>query len=499
VQPSTSSPIDLSWISAALSSALAVWQWWDSHSRKDDDKIDASTQADFTSVDAETSAALDKCDAATSTVSVAPQLCDAAMSTDDVPVCVGNGAQPQLRSSPSSLLPLGLNDPIQTVIDLPSTSVLLPQPEVAAGREAALVVGPIINVQESAPNEFLSNLFANEKLSRASIIDDARSRFATLVETVKRRPTFHCEAFVTAQLSPSANERNGMLDPETMERHMCSLVQFQDRLKQSPVFSSLYMDHALSILSRESPSDMYELVGAMRNLSLYSDINVSPRLECVDPGCNEALRAANERARELHQPMIQPSVAAHHISIAVEQEPRRWVKAALIIMWLTSSWPGCALQLRAGNVLLDPLSGKLSVKFVEGKAVVSRGSEYTATCVVPREWTRALQEYIYQRCVRQRAKDDDLLFPATSETPEQLRTARILDALRVAHPALNLRGLRRGSLEAFSAAGATPEDLRARCGHANVITTQRYFSQTQRSREMSATIAPASVRPRLQR
>ena len=295
---------------------------------------------------------------------------------------------------------------------------------------------------------------------------------------------------MSVELDDAPDGRDGMLDLNTLGSQREALLLLRKRSSNTPFFS------LSQIVAEFVPEWRHRIVGALSNLPMLArDCGVSFQVESFAPGYREALCEANERARALGQPMIQPAVTANHVAIAVEQEPRWWAKAALVLMWLTSGWPGCVLQLRAGNVVYAADNGALTVTFVEGRGVLSRGGgAYTVSCIVPSEWRAVLAEYIYQRCIRQRARPTDPLFPATAETCERLRTARLQDALRVAHPALNLRGLHRGSLEAFRASGASPEELCARAGHRCVQTTQRFFAAGHRSRERIKTLPLATAR-----
>lgn len=301
------------------------------------------------------------------------------------------------------------------------------------------------------------------------------------------------DALLTLDFDQRADDRDGMLDRDTLDRHRKALSVLLRRAESAgPVSATRPLTETVA---QYVPALRLPMVAALSNLPLHArGCGVSYLLDSVAPGYRRAVSAANAHASALGQPMIQPAVTAEHVEIAVEQEPRRWAKAALIVMWVTSSWPGCVLQLRAGNVSFHADSGRLTATFVEGKAVIARGgAPYTTSCVVPSAWRPVLAEYLYQRCARHRALPDDPLFPSTAETCERLRTARLQDALRVAHPALNLRGLRRGSLEAFLASGATPEELCARAGHRCVQATQRFLADGHRSREMVKTLPLASA------
>ena len=116
--------------------------------------------------------------------------------------------------------------------------------------------------------------------------------------------------------------------------------------------------------------------------------------------------------------------------------------------------------------------GGLQVHFCRGKSVRLRGP-YTTSTGISAEWRELVQTYIAQLAPE---RPSPLLFPATQELTLSARMPTLLRAVRVADLSLNLRAMRRGSLQALAASGEVPlQEVMLRAGHTNERTTRRYL------------------------
>lgn len=213
------------------------------------------------------------------------------------------------------------------------------------------------------------------------------------------------------------------------------------------------------------------LVGAMSNAPLYCNLPHPVHLNSVAPHFRAALSSANQLAQQ-SQPHGQVAVGLEHITVAVEEEPRLWARVALLLMWLSSARVGCVLQLRVEDLRLET-NGNLQLHFAHGKGVRLRGP-YTVGCKVTGEWRTLIETYLAER--RSAAAPSDLLFPATEECPLPRRITRLLSSIRVAHPAMNLRAMRRGSLQTVASSAEAPiKSVMERAGHTSDRTTRRYL------------------------
>ena len=302
---------------------------------------------------------------------------------------------------------------------------------------------------------------------------------------------------------------DGALTDSVRQNHWTLLGAFRDWLDAHPLMVPRALQETAAYFMQELGylrdwqwqtlhRSMCSLVGAMSNAPLYSNLPHSVSLNSVAPHYRAALSTANQHAQQ-SQPHGQAAVALDHIIVAVEEEPRLWARVALLLMWLTGARVGCVLQLRVEDVVLDS-EGNLSLSFAHGKGVRLRGPYTTGTSVTG-EWQRAGAAVPAARCSASAVgKEDQLLFPATEETIFSRRMARLLAAIRVAHPALNLRAMRRGSLQTVSASGLVPMTaVMDRAGHTNIRTTRRYHDFGRADVEalrqgalMAAALLPAS-------
>jgi integrase len=224
---------------------------------------------------------------------------------------------------------------------------------------------------------------------------------------------------------------------------------------------------------------MASLVGALNNVQLYTDLPHAISLNFNAPYFR-ATMAAVKLLGEQSKPHGQVAVTSELLETAVENESRLWIRVALVLMWVLSARVGDVLQLRIADVVLDASSLRITVTFRHGKGVLLRGP-YSVHAALSPEWMAELAQLLGQRCQQVAHANGDvreaLLFPATPDTALQRRTARLLASLRVAHPSLNLRAMRRGSLQTVMQGGATLAEAQHRAGHMSSRTTEVYLDQ----------------------
>jgi integrase len=236
--------------------------------------------------------------------------------------------------------------------------------------------------------------------------------------------------------------------------------------------------------------NMCSLVGACSNAPLYTNLE-HPIPLSTSSVFRQAMSAVSQRAQQ-SQPRNQAAVSQEQVEVAVEEAPSLWQRVALILMWLTSARVGCVLQLRMQDLAprVDAATGAeiLSVHFAHGKGVKMRGPYTVFATLAAGPWREALLAHLERRWA-EGARPTDLLLPGTPLTPPARRTSALLAAVRAADPGLNLRAMRRGSLQTImQQEGCTVEELMQRAGHTNAKTTRRYlaFGLEDREAQMAA-------------
>ena len=136
----------------------------------------------------------------------------------------------------------------------------------------------------------------------------------------------------------------------------------------------------------------------------------------------------------------------------------------LLLWWATAARSGDALQLQSWAIVTLRTSHGMplrSVKFVEGKGVTLRGP-YTVHTLVPRQHLLDLlmtnsEDYIFPPQFRQKIADE------------------VLGALKKADPRIEMRSIRRGSLQALAMADVDEQTLMTFSGHKCLPTLHRYL------------------------
>jgi hypothetical protein len=208
------------------------------------------------------------------------------------------------------------------------------------------------------------------------------------------------------------------------------------------------------------------LHGAFANLPLYSTALFAVRLRDF-PEWDAAMRRAKQDS-QLAQPHHQVACSGEQISESLEVETDPAVRVGLILQWALAARVGCVLKLRRSCLEWDPFTRTLTAQFRHGKGVEFRGP-YTVNTRIPQPYAAELEAYLAALA------PDDLVVAAPAAGSLGDRMPRMLRAIRVADPLLNLRAVRRGALQTMSLAGVDAETLLLFSGHTSVQTLKRYL------------------------
>lgn len=199
--------------------------------------------------------------------------------------------------------------------------------------------------------------------------------------------------------------------------------------------------------------------GALRLLPLYTD-SMQPVYLKHSEIWMQALKAAGREARQ--QVPNQPTAATWaQVHKAIELEPERATRMALLIAWLTCGRGGDVLLLKKD--CFEVKTDGLMIHFRRGKTVKTRGPYPVFTQLPPPEF---------------KAQFDDLFkaTPANEFIFKGVKGADLKIALRRAHPQLEQRSIRRGAIQTLAASGLADLELLHYSGHTNVVMLRRYLN-----------------------
>jgi len=205
-------------------------------------------------------------------------------------------------------------------------------------------------------------------------------------------------------------------------------------------------------------------MGAMRDAKLYGS-----RLRLIKSGhelnrIDRSLRLkTNAEQVDFPRPATWENILVALRSLPPNDNFTQYVRAYLLIWWFTTARPKDALLLQWLNIVSMRIIGHhrvTSVKFVEGKGPTVRGP-YTVHTILPDacNWNSLPRKGPY-------------LFP--EELREEISN-RASAAIKIAHRELEMRSIRRGSLQEMAMAGASDEVLMSFSGHKCVTTLHRYL------------------------
>ena len=155
------------------------------------------------------------------------------------------------------------------------------------------------------------------------------------------------------------------------------------------------------------------------------------------------------------------------IAVALRHIATTRVKVALILCWFTSARPCDVLQLRKDAVAF-PAAHEVKVKFTRGKVVGAVGAYHIHTQVDDDDSYRLVRDFVA-------AAPDGFLFPLRSGYQRQAFLTEVRLALRQSRPVLELRSLRRGSLQLLAQGGASEEELLTFSRHTTTQQLRRYL------------------------
>lgn len=199
--------------------------------------------------------------------------------------------------------------------------------------------------------------------------------------------------------------------------------------------------------------------GALSALPLYRTHTHPIHLQ-RDPTWQSAIRSAGIAAKE-EQPQQPLAASLTETSKALALEPSLPHRVAIILAWVTCARVGCILQLKVEDISTSLPDNTISVTFRRGKSVRTRGP-YTVHTAVTTAWMATINRWIATR--------KSFIFPT------QLQGKDIKLSLRRAHPRLEQRSLRRGSLQHLARSGVSEETLMLFSGHTQITTLRRYLN-----------------------
>lgn len=256
-----------------------------------------------------------------------------------------------------------------------------------------------------------------------------------------------------------------------LERLRRTLQQYP-RLQQLPLASACLESLALQSQNGRVPwvpttffRELTNLDGAMSTLGKYST-NIDFGLRLTDATTWRTAKTAWQRESLVSQPVGQAAATAEDIALAISRTKDQPTAVHVMLLWLMCGRKGDIAKLRANDVTLHP-DGRLTFFVQEGKGVLARRGKYHVASHCPTQWRQQLQAYLQQ------PHPTGYLFPARFRSPTN---NEVLQALRVANPALNCRSVRRGGLQAIALKGDVTEEILMRMsGHRSVATLHRYL------------------------
>ncbi len=264
----------------------------------------------------------------------------------------------------------------------------------------------------------------------------------------------------------------------TSAQKISLLRRFQEFLELHPAVQNLsIVDATLYFLdfctkrSAWQPQTLFRsmntLSAALKNLACYCDQNLSIDL-FSDPrwrGHFREIKQVQSRSQPRNQTYaLWPQVHAA-VQICQGQDPSSAL--TLLLMWFTCARPGCVMKLRRRDIEFSSAT-HFSITFADGKG--SRfGQIYTVPSVMPPDAARFVRAQLAD------LSPGDPLFPSDPPNAPRQRQARLLQILREVDPSLNLRAMRRGSLQALAAVEPDLSKIRQFSGHTNDETLKRYL------------------------
>ena len=228
--------------------------------------------------------------------------------------------------------------------------------------------------------------------------------------------------------------------------------------------------------------------GMMERLPQYTKGKLNPIHLSQDPEWRDASTTIARLARQTANIGL-PAITKEEMRAAIDAAAHiPMVKAAMIIAWHCMARVGDVLLLQTAHVRVSPSHTEpalLTAFFCEGK-VISRGhvDPYHIHTYLPPDLAIWLQEYIAGRTTKQ-------LFPLDTELQKAALIRAIREHLRVVHPRLEVRAVRRGALQQFAATpGVTLNMVLQFSKHTDVRMLKRYLKYGGAKNEEISGVAP---------
>lgn len=205
---------------------------------------------------------------------------------------------------------------------------------------------------------------------------------------------------------------------------------------------------------------MATIQGALRLLPIYADQPPIMMKECTV--WTQSMKAVSKQTKQELPEQANPA-SWDLVKKAVELEPHKSTKMAVMLTWLTCGRAGDVLQLEPDCIEVQETG--LMVHFRRAKTVKSRGPYPIFTPLPPQEFRKEFYEFVELALSTKRK----WLF-------EKVQGNHVKLALRRAHPKLEQRSLRRGSIQTLAATGLSDEELLKYSGHTNVQMLRRYLN-----------------------
>ncbi len=212
---------------------------------------------------------------------------------------------------------------------------------------------------------------------------------------------------------------------------------------------------------------MTMLESALKQLGKFTVDSTDIGLDLTKSVTWKAAKTAWDKLQLLYQPIHQSAATEADIIKAVNLSKDPEIQAFLVLMWLFSGRKGDISRLKVGTLTLNEKTNRLQVPISEGKGVHARKGLYHLVSEAPSpQWKQIILALINKR----KEAGQVYLFRPSLQTSSEINVA-----LRAANLELSCRSVRRGALQAMSAAGVDSTILMQHSGHKRVETLHRYL------------------------
>jgi hypothetical protein len=207
------------------------------------------------------------------------------------------------------------------------------------------------------------------------------------------------------------------------------------------------------------------LVGALVALPMYAASAPS-----LNPATWVHFRAALQTGKRLataYGPREPIMSTADDVVKALRVGAPLQVNALIVLCWVTAQRPCDVLQMMTSDLKIFE-DDKIRLRFNRGKTVGAQGAHHIHTTVSDPSMMATIKKY-------HAAATGVYLFPICSSYQRTALMTAMREALRRVRPDLEARSLRRGTLSAMAAAGASEEQLLQWSRHTTPAALRRYL------------------------